>query len=135
MATLDAGINPQYALDDDSIFVSGQTVTTSAVGTVGGSAAFYDFGADWNQLGARTFIFDLGAIDNTTTDETYQLQLEYAAATNFGTVLGECIRNIAATDANKQIVFIMAPLARYVRCNTVTGGTTPSIVINTAWIV
>ena len=72
MATLDAGVNPGYALDDDSIIVSAQTVTSDAAGTVGGSAAFYDFGADWNKLGARTFVFDIGAIDFTTADEAYE---------------------------------------------------------------
>ena len=135
MGTLDAGWNPSYALDDDSIIVSAQTVTSDTAGTVGGSAAFFDFGADWNKLGARTFVFDLGAIDIANADETYELQLEFAAASNFSTVLGECIRTIASTDANKQITFILAPLARYVRVYTNVGGTTPSIAINYAWIV
>lgn len=135
MATLNAGVGTSYAVDDDSIIVSAQTVTADAAGTVGGSAATFDFGGDWNDLGARTFIIDLGAIDATDTNETYELQIEFAAAAAFSTVLGECIRTIAAADANKKIVFILAPLAQFARVFVNVGGTTPSIVINKAWIV
>lgn len=80
------------------------------------------------------------AADFTTGDETYELQIESCAATNFTTITDEKVipMGIAATVAaasNKYFQIGGFTVSnRYVRLYVNVAGTSPSLVIDKVWI-
>lgn len=74
------------------------------------------------------------AADFTTTDETYQFQLETDDNDSFSSATVIADQTVAAADlavGDKVVLFIGHANEQYLRMNYVLGGTTPSVTVST----
>lgn len=130
-----AAIKELTSFDSNLVLSDTQTVSSTDVGKdTTPTAIELDL---LNFIGdAMAFNISVTSVDDTTDDETYQIDIESSTVSGFGSNViteGELvIDNGIADDTHLSRQF--SPSQRYLRINIVVGGTTPSIVIDKAWI-
>lgn len=94
-----------------------------------GSVAYIDLGANYANLPLLVAQLNITAIDSTTGDEDYDIQLQFSDTTNFTIVRGKSSLFLDGTDAPTAGPYFLAaiPRARYVRLYVDVTGTTPSV--------
>lgn len=137
-----------FVLDAGQQLKDAGAVTADGAGTVSAAAAVFDLGAA-NAYARFAVVIDWTAIDITTGDEAYDIQVQGAAASNFATpyilvnrklgdstvtlqpvdtapsgrlvLFGDNVAMTSATDGSAEIA------TRYIRVYHDVAGTTPSI--------
>lgn len=111
-----------------------QTFTSTNVGEVGGSAATVDVSAIRAVPGdtpVANLVIQIEAIDTGDGNETYEIKLEFAAASGFSTVT----HSVSLTISEAEAVEIPVPLLNdFARLNYTIGGTTPSLNLKGAYL-
>lgn len=127
-----------YTYDNALLLKDAGAVTTSAAGTVSGSAKVLDLGA--GRVDGRTII-NMTAFDATTGDERSQVTMQFSASSTFasGVVNGPSIgfgdATVLGTSADPAAGVYELPwtnevagtVYRYARIYTYGGGTSPSV--------
>lgn len=92
-----------FTLDTATQLKDAGLVAATAAGTVGGSAAFVNFGAA-NAYARFAVVVDWTACEVASGDENYQLCLEGATADTFGTAYRLATRGLGDSTVNGQPV-------------------------------
>lgn len=126
----------QYIPDNDFLLTEAQTVTTDAAGNI--SAGYVDLGSDYIDFPSVLGVFNIGTTDFGDADEIYEFKIQFSNATNFATIEGEysvTCSSAAEIERNNSTVLVPArAVGQYVRCFTDVTGTSPSTVIDLAFL-
>lgn len=125
-----------FIADSDLILTSAQTVNSDAAGNV--SAGYVDLGTNYIDYPSVLGVFFLGTTDFGDGDEIYEFKIQFSNVTNFATIEGEysvTCSSAAEIERNNSTLLVPArATGQYVRCFTDVTGTTPSVVIDKAFL-
>lgn len=126
----------QYIPDNDLLLAEAQTVSTDAAGNI--SAGYVDLGADYADFPSVLGVFNVGTTDFGNTDETYSYKVQFSNVTDFSALEGEFYVNASSAtelEQNNSTVLVSArAVGRYVRAYIDVSGTSPSTVIDLAFL-
>jgi len=126
----------QYIPDNDLLLTTAQTVTADAAGNV--SAGYVDLGTDYINFPSVLGVFNIATTDFANADEIYEFKIQFSNATNFATIEGESsvtCSSAAEIERNNSTVLVPSrAVGRYVRAFTDVTGTSPSTVIDFAFL-
>lgn len=125
-----------FIADNDTILASAQTVTADAAGNV--SAGYVDLGTNYIDYPSVLGVFFLGTTDFANTDEIYEFKVQFSNATNFSAIEGEysvTCSSAAEIERNNSTLLVPArAVGQYVRVYVDVTGTSPSVVIDKAFL-
>jgi hypothetical protein len=119
-----------FNFDIDLLLKDAGAITSSAAAQVGGSARQIDVGGASKSLFEAELIIDVSAIDFTSANETYQIEVEVSDTSGFGSGVVDIvwIPVYAVGRIRVGVSNLKSGTAyRYMRLTTTVGGTTPSI--------